>query len=98
MVSCQNTMRRHYIRELRVAARSAGGSVFAGPRGPVAFRGERRRLRGDAGCGRTGGVRELTIAEVQVEVVRGPAGRFPYPVQWQGGAPGGHPAPAAPAQ
>ena len=28
-------------------------------------------------------MRELTIAEVQVEVVRGPAGRFPYPVQWQ---------------
>ena len=26
---------------------------------------------------------ELTIAAVEVEAVRGPAGRFPYPVQWQ---------------
>jgi L-rhamnonate dehydratase len=28
-------------------------------------------------------VRELTIAAVRVEAVRGPTGRFPYPVQWQ---------------
>jgi L-rhamnonate dehydratase len=28
-------------------------------------------------------VRELTIAAVEVEAVSGPAGRFPYPVQWQ---------------
>jgi L-rhamnonate dehydratase len=28
-------------------------------------------------------VPELTIAAVEVEAVRGPAGRFPYPVQWQ---------------
>ena len=26
---------------------------------------------------------ELTIAAVEVEAVRGPTGRFPYPVQWQ---------------
>jgi hypothetical protein len=29
------------------------------------------------------GVRELTIAAVEVEAVSGPAGRFPYPVLWQ---------------
>jgi hypothetical protein len=28
-------------------------------------------------------VPELTIAAVEVEAVRRPTGRFPYPVQWQ---------------
>jgi hypothetical protein len=28
-------------------------------------------------------VPELTIAAVEAEAVRGPTGRFPYPVQWQ---------------
>jgi len=28
-------------------------------------------------------VPELTIAAVEVEAVRGPADRFPYPLQWQ---------------